>query len=115
MIRQSKSSHQIKALFIKNMHLQKRQPCTNCCQIFTPIICLVLTILIRNVAIENIPTGNDTIYGVEPLLSFKLNDYSFVDILEDYVSREKAQYYIYSFDNLADRSFIGMHDGRRLN
>ena len=51
-----KEKHQIKALLLKNLHLQKRQPFTNCCQIITPIICLILTILIRNAAIDNIPT-----------------------------------------------------------
>ena len=58
-----KQGHQIKALILKNLHLQKRQPCTNCCQIMTPIICLLLTIVIRNVAIDNIPNQNDTVYG----------------------------------------------------
>jgi hypothetical protein len=75
----AKSGHQIKALILKNLHLQKRQPCTNCCQILTPIICLILTIVIRNVAIANIPNNNDTVYGEFPLIAAKLNDYSLLD------------------------------------
>lgn len=42
-----KSSKQFKALFIKNLKIQSRQPCTNLCQIITPIICLIFTVLIR--------------------------------------------------------------------
>ena len=74
-----RSAHQIRALFIKNLHLQKRQPCTNCCQILTPIICLLLTMLIRNVAIDNIPSQNDSIYGVYPEIAVKFNDYHGID------------------------------------
>ena len=110
-MQQSKSGHQIKALILKNLHLQKRQPCTNCCQILTPIICLILTIVIRNVAIANIPTSNDTIYGIYPLLAMKFNDYSLIDQVRDYVYREEAQYYIFDVANPADRAFVGMHDG----
>jgi hypothetical protein len=83
----SKSGHQIKALILKNLHLQKRQPCTNCCQILTPIICLILTIVIRNVAIANIPNSNDTVYGEFPLIALKFNDFSLVDQLYEYVYR----------------------------
>ncbi len=110
-----KTGHQIKALILKNLHLQKRQPCTNCCQIFTPIICLILTIVIRNVAIANIPNSNDTIYGVYPLLAVKFNDYSLVDQLYDYVYREKAQYYIFDVENPKDKAFVGFHDGVNFN
>lgn len=83
----AKSGHQIKALILKNLHLQKRQPCTNCCQILTPIICLILTIVIRNVAIANIPNNNDTVYGSFPLISMKFNDFSLVDQLPEYIYR----------------------------
>jgi hypothetical protein len=53
----------------------------------TPIICLLLTIVIRNVAIDNIPNQNDTIYGTFPLVASKFNDYTFIDQLNDYISR----------------------------
>jgi hypothetical protein len=115
MNQKGKSGHQIKALILKNLHLQKRQPCTNCCQILTPIICLILTIVIRNVAIANIPNSNDTVYGAYPLLSMKFNDYSFVDQLYDYVYREPAQYYLFDIDNPVDKAFVGMHDGVNIN
>lgn len=91
-----KQKHQIKALLIKNLHLQKRQPCTNCCQIFTPIICLVLTILIRNAAIDNIPTQNDTIYASVPLISSKFNDFYLADsVFSEFIHREIDQWLIY--------------------
>lgn len=111
MEQKGKSGHQIKALILKNLHLQKRQPCTNCCQILTPIICLVLTIVIRNVAIANIPNSNDTVYGAYPLLSMKFNDFSLIDQLHEYVYREPAQYYIFAVDDPAHKAFVGMHDG----
>lgn len=110
----SKSGHQIKALILKNLHLQKRQPCTNCCQILTPIICLILTIVIRNVAIANIPNSNDTVYGEFPLIAMKFNDYSLVDQLYEYVYREPAQYYIFDVARAQDRVFVGMHDGYNI-
>ncbi len=97
---------------MKNLHLQKRQPCTNCCQVMTPIICLLLTIVIRNVAIDNIPNQNDTIYGTYPLVATRFNDYSFIDSLDDYIYREKAQSYIFDYENQEDAEFIGTHDGK---
>ena len=93
--RQTKSGHQIKALFLKNMHLQKRQPCTNICQILTPIICLIFTILIRNAAIDNIPTQNDTVYAIMPLIANKFNDYYLLDQFDDYVRRDKDQWILF--------------------
>ncbi len=63
----------------------------------TPIICLLLTIVIRNVAIDNIPNQNDTIYGTFPLVASKFNDYTFIDQLNDYIYREKAQSYIFDY------------------
>lgn len=63
----------------------------------TPIICLLLTIVIRNVAIDNIPNQNDTIYGIYPLVASKFNDYTFIDQLSDYIYREKAQSYLFDY------------------
>lgn len=103
MARPTKTGHQIKALFIKNLHIQKRQPCTNCCQIMTPIICLIFTIVIRNVAMANIPTQSDTIYSVFPLISAKFNDYSLADQLDDYIRRDKVQWFLYDYENSADK------------
>jgi hypothetical protein len=42
-----KEDTQIKALFLKNGQLQAKQPCTNICQIMTPVICLIFTYLIK--------------------------------------------------------------------
>jgi hypothetical protein len=114
MHQKSKTGHQIKALILKNLHLQKRQPCTNCCQILTPIICLILTILIRNVAIANISTSNDTIYAEFPLLAMKFNDNTLFELAADFVYRTLPQSYLFDVANPADRHFVGMHDGRHL-
>ena len=102
-----REKHQIKALLIKNLHLQKRQPCTNCCQIMTPIICLFFTILIRNAAIDNIPTQNDTIYAALPLISNKFNDYFIPDQTPEVVYREKEQWVLFEVENQEDIAFVG--------
>lgn len=98
----TKEKHQIKALLIKNLHLQKKQPCTNCCQIFTPIICLVLTILIRNAAIDNIPTQNDTIYASLPLISSKFNDFYLADQMTEVIYRTKGQWLVFEYEDPED-------------
>lgn len=65
---------------MKNLKIQYRQPCTNICQIVTPVICLVFTVLIRNVAIANLPTDKDTIYNIAPFVPFKFNNYTYEDM-----------------------------------
>lgn len=102
-----KETHQIKALLLKNLHLQKRQPCTNCCQILTPIICLVITIFIRNAAIDNIPTDNDTIYASLPLISSRFNDYFLFDQMPKVIHREKEQWLLFQCEHPEDRAFVG--------
>jgi hypothetical protein len=60
-----KKGSQLKALFLKNGLLQSKQPCTNICQIMTPVICLIFTYLIKELAIQNLPKGSlfaDTTY-----------------------------------------------------
>lgn len=81
MSKQQKESHQTKALFLKNLKLQSRQPCTNLCQILTPIICLVFTILIRKVAVENMPNNNDSIFALFPMFPMKFNNFTLEDKL----------------------------------
>jgi hypothetical protein len=70
-----KESHQIKALFYKTATLQWKQPCTNICQILTPIICLIFTALIREVAIDNLSNDQNSIYSQIPMIPFKFNDF----------------------------------------
>lgn len=53
-----KKDSQIKALFLKNCLLQYKQPCTNICQIITPVICLLFTYVIKVLAADGLPTGN---------------------------------------------------------
>lgn len=91
----AKQSHQIKALLLKNVRIQARQPCTNVCQILTPIICLVFSILIRDVAISKIPTDNDSIFNDFPTIPQKFNDYTLEDLVPKLVRRTCAQWYSY--------------------
>jgi hypothetical protein len=74
---EQKQSHQIRALLLKNMKIQARQPCTNVCQILTPIICLIFSMLIRNIAIDKIPTDSDSIFNQFPTIPQKYNNYTF--------------------------------------
>ncbi len=53
-----KKGSQLKALFLKNGLLQSKQPCTNICQILTPVICLIFTYLIKELASQNLPGGS---------------------------------------------------------
>ena len=48
-----KKSNQCKALFLKSATLQAKQIGTNICQIVTPIICLIFTLIIQLVANAN--------------------------------------------------------------
>ena len=43
---------------MKNAQLQSKQPCTNCCQIMTPVICLIFTYLIIELSSDQLPKGN---------------------------------------------------------
>lgn len=54
----NKKGSQLKALFLKNGLLQAKQPCTNICQILTPVICLIFTYLIKELATQNIPNSS---------------------------------------------------------
>lgn len=54
----NKKGSQLKALFLKNGLMQAKQPCTNICQILTPVICLIFTYLIKELATQNIPNSS---------------------------------------------------------
>jgi hypothetical protein len=96
----------------KNIRLQARQPCTNICQILTPIICLVFTILIRKIAIDHLANNNDNIFKKFPNIPQKFGDYSFIDdYFADFVIRNYTQWYNYYIINPNDTTFIGTRNG----
>lgn len=72
----AKKGSQLKALFLKNGLLQAKQPCTNLCQILTPVICLIFTYLIKRLASQNLPTG--AIFADNPY-PYSFGDYSIFD------------------------------------
>ena len=47
---ETRKSYQVRALFLKSLSLQLRQKGTNCCQILTPILCLLLVYLMKTIA-----------------------------------------------------------------
>lgn len=80
-----RDSHQIKALLYKTASIQSKQVCTNICQILTPIICLIFTIMIRNVALENLSSNNDNVYNKFPMVGFRFNDFQYLNALNGWV------------------------------
>lgn len=91
-----KKSYQFKALLRKNIRLQSRQPCTNCCQIFTPIICLLFTIMIRDVVIDKLPDNDDNIFNKAPLIPIKFNNFTLFDeFFPKKVTRSCTQWYLF--------------------
>lgn len=75
-----RKSYQIRALLRKSVTLQLRQKGTNCCQIFTPILCLLLVYLMKEIASsqleknQNIPVELETVPRIlnPPLVSNKV-------------------------------------------
>ena len=96
---------------LKNIRLQARQPCTNVCQILTPIICLLFAIMIRNVAISKIPNDNDSIFKQFPTIPQKFNDFTLEDLFPKLVDRKCTQWYSYQIKNNSDIDFIGHKNG----
>jgi hypothetical protein len=72
-----KENSQIKALFLKNGQLQAKQPCTNICQIITPVICLIFTYLIKELASQSLPSR--ALFKDSPY-PYVFNDYTLIDI-----------------------------------
>lgn len=72
----TKKGSQLKALFLKNGLLQAKQPCTNICQIFTPVICLIFTYLIQKLASDNLPGGSLFADNTYP---YVFGDYTLLD------------------------------------
>lgn len=59
--RETRKSYQIRALFRKAAVLQLRQKGTNFCQIITPIFCLLLVYLMKEIAQSQIKDENDAV------------------------------------------------------
>lgn len=100
---------------LKNIKIQARQPCTNICQILTPIICLIFTILIRDVAISKIPTDNDSIYSQFPTIPVKFNNYTLEDLVPAFVKRACTQWYNYQVKNKSDEIVVGHRNGDQVD
>ena len=54
-----------------------------------------MTMLIIVAAIDKIPSKNDRVYAIMPLIANKFNDYYLIDLLSQYVKREKDQWLLY--------------------
>lgn len=102
-----RESQQVRALFLKNLTLQSRQKCTNICQVLTPIICLLFTIIIRNIAIAKLPSNNDSIFNDYYSLPQKFNNYTFEEYFPELVSRKCQQWYQIEVRNQSDWGFVG--------
>ncbi len=82
----------MKALFLKNLRLQSKQKGTNCCQILTPILCILFTFLMKTIAEQNMKVG--AIF--EPIYTpVKFNNLSYFDE-RNLRSRNLLQWVIYS-------------------
>lgn len=61
---------------MKNLRLQSKQKGTNICQIFTPILCLLFTFLMKTIAEANMDIGS----AFEPIeYPLKFNDWEQFD------------------------------------
>ena len=67
--------------------------------------------LIRNVAIQNLTTNDNSIYNKMPLILFKFNDYSLQNSLKGTFSFDCNRWFLYDWKNNEDANFIGTRDG----
>jgi hypothetical protein len=114
-----KENSQLKALFLKNGLLQAKQPCTNICQIMTPVICLIFTYLIKKLASDNIPAAAEFADNPYP---YVFGDYTVLDSYSKKLnssgvqtaapSRDNPlQWYIYSCGVGCNATMLGTNDG----
>ncbi|CAI2381584.1 unnamed protein product [Moneuplotes crassus] len=110
----TKVSYQRRALFRKSVSLQFRQMGTNLCQLVTPIVSLLLIILLKNIADDNIseyvsaPIYDDIPY----VLNFPIAPIGEMGLGLTLTSCE--QWYMYGFDDDIDqesRDFFGHNEG----
>jgi hypothetical protein len=64
-----KADH-LRALLLKSLAMQAKQKCTNCCQICTPLLCIIFTYLIQVIAGDSIPVGQITTASVPVLANY---------------------------------------------
>jgi hypothetical protein len=114
-----KKGSQLKALFLKNGLLQVKQPCTNICQIMTPVICLIFTYMIKKLATDNLPNGSQFTDSTYP---YVFGDYRLLDstskivnkdgTLSNFQSRDNLlEWYIYDFSSTVNQTLLGSNDG----
>ena len=114
----ARGGSQFKALFLKTAQLQMKQPCTNVCQVMTPIICLIFVFLMKTIAEDNRPSGSlikDTNYP------YVFGDYRLIDKYSQYVynntpdggprRNRQLQWYNYQCNEDCDRDILGSNDG----
>lgn len=112
-----KQNSQLKALFLKNGLLQAKQPCTNACQILTPVICLIFTYIIQKLANDNLPSGS--IFADNPY-PYVFGDYSILDnysriyannTLTSPSRTNQLQWFIISCGSACNATLLGSNDG----
>ena len=109
------STNQIKALFLKNYNLLKRQKVSLICQTITPLLCLGFMFLIKiliNENIDKIPTikKNDLLYILNLPKIDSLNTIENFPLKTDTCE----EWYLYSFDSgisESDKLFFGRNEG----
>lgn len=67
---ENRKSYQIRALFRKSLTLQLRQKGTNCFQILTPILCLLLVFLMKSIAETQLSKDNTSPVQLESFPRF---------------------------------------------
>lgn len=110
-------------MFFKNTRLQSKQKGTNICQIITPVICLIFTYLIKNIAEDGLKTNIDVQNNMYP---YKFNDYETYDQLNQVKVKTSdgqsikvpvrpwtLQYYLFQCEvnQKCDKEFLGVNDG----
>ena len=117
----SKKGSQLRALFLKNGLLQSKQPCTNICQILTPVMCLFFTYVIRRLVSQNLPSsalfqdspypytfGNYTVFD-----SYSRSASIFGKLTATSSRTVPLQWYLFNCESNCDAKLLGSNDGSR--
>lgn len=102
--------------------MQAKQPCTNCCQVMTPVICLIFAFLIKKLASDNLPNGvlygDNTfpyVFGNNKLLdtnSLRIDKNTFQPIPNSPSRTIPLQWYLYEcVDQCPSSTLLGAYDG----
>ena len=115
-----RKSYQLRALLRKSVTLQLRQKGTNCCQICTPILCLLLVYLMKEIAgsqlenNENIPVQLETMPRIlNPPLVPNQVIYNLMGL--DVTSCEQWYYYDIDSSNPNVSDYVGTLTGEYVN